>query len=90
MAHISKKNRYKRPINDSSLNKTSQGKCYIGLKSVGATHLGYGCEWQKSWIEDHPDGHSHQSGVSHHDCPHLHVYKNGISVGIVEYKRGTF
>lgn len=25
MAHISKKNRYKRPINDSSLNKTSQG-----------------------------------------------------------------
>ncbi|MBJ8439766.1 RHS repeat protein [Acinetobacter junii] len=90
MAHISKKNRYKRPINDSSLNKTSQGKCYIGLKSVGATHLGYGCEWQKSWIEDHPDGHSHQPGVSHHDCPHLHVYKNGISVGIVEYKRGTF
>lgn len=45
---------------------------------------------EKSWIEDHPDGHSHQPEVSHHDCPHLHVYKNGVSVGIVEYKRGTF
>lgn len=37
-----------------------------------------------------PDGHSHQPGVEHHDCPHLHVYKNNISVGIVKYKRGSF
>jgi len=69
MAHISRKNHYNIPINDSSLNKTSQGRCYAGLKSVGATHLGYGCVWQESWIEDHPDGHSHQPGVEHHDCP---------------------
>lgn len=48
MAHISRKNRYHRPVNDSSLNKTSQGKCFGGLKSAGAKHLGYGCEWQKS------------------------------------------
>lgn len=32
-------------------------------------------------------GHSHLLGEAHHDCPHLHVYKNGISVGIVQYKR---
>ncbi len=43
IAHISRKNRYNIPINDSSLNRTSQGRCYVGLKSVGATHLGYGC-----------------------------------------------
>ncbi|WP_252053671.1 RHS repeat-associated core domain-containing protein [Acinetobacter silvestris] len=88
MAQISRKERYHRPVTDSSLNKTSQGKCYNRLKYAGATHLGYGCEWQNSWIEDHPDGHSHLPGEAHHDCPHLHVYKNGISVGIVQYKRG--
>jgi len=48
----------------------------IEPKSAGATHLGYGCEWQNSWIEDHPDGHSHLPGEAHHDCPHLHVYKS--------------
>ncbi|WP_034696573.1 hypothetical protein, partial [Acinetobacter bohemicus] len=82
MAHISREERYYRAVDGTSLNKSIQGLCYSSLRKVGAKHLGFGCEWQNSWIEDHPD--------KDHDCPHLHVYKKGISVGIVKYKRGSF
>lgn len=88
IAQISRKERFYRPVDETSLNKSSMGKCYAKLKRVGANHLGYGCGWQSSWIEDHPDGHSHLPGEEHHDCPHLHVYVNGVKVKTIKYKRG--
>lgn len=58
------------------------------FKSDGATYAGYHCGWNKSKIGDHPDGHPHLPGESHHDCPHLHVYgSNGESLAIIKYKR---
>jgi hypothetical protein len=61
----------------------------IAIKSAGGKHAGYECSWQGSRIEDHPDGHSHLPGEPHHDCPHLHVYVNGKSYAIIQYKRNS-
>ncbi|ENU18633.1 hypothetical protein F994_02760 [Acinetobacter bohemicus ANC 3994] len=87
IAQVSRKERYYLPF--STLNKSSRDKCNAGLINSGAKYLGYGCKWQNVEIADHPDGHPHMPG-GHHDCPHIHVYKNGKSIAEIIYKRGLF
>ena len=87
IAQVPKKERIYKPFSD--INDTSRLDNCSKLQSNGATYAGYYCGWNPlNRIEDHPDGHPHLPGESHHDCPHLHVYgADGETLAIITYKR---
>ncbi len=93
LAQIPRKDRGYSDFGDisSDSNRPNRGPNCGSLQSAGATHVGYYCEWNaRHRIEDHPDGHSHLPGESHHSCPHLHVYdRNGDVIAIIPYKRNS-